>query len=162
MRSLRSCGTVGLVLAVLVLGSAPGSARGQAPAKSDIVQRFIGTWRLVSIEADPRRGPHPIGVISYDATGHMAVQIMPDAQRPKFAGTVPTPEEAKAALIGYTAYFGTYSIDEAAGTVTHHREGNIDPGGLGDFKRRYQFDGDDRLILMPLENQHRLTWERIK
>jgi hypothetical protein len=64
--------------------------------------------------------------------------------------------------LGYTAYFGTYSIDEAAAVVTHHREGNIDPGGLGDFKRRYQFEGDDRLILMPLENNHRLTWERIK
>ena len=98
----------------------------------------------------------------YDATGHMAVQIMPDTQRPKFAGTVPTLEEARAALIGHTAYFGNYSIDEAAGIITHHREGNIIPDGLGDFKRRYEFEGNDRLILMPLENDHQLTWERIK
>ena len=41
----------------------------------------------------------------------MAVQIMPDRNRPKYAAQ-PTPEEAKAALIGYTAYFGTYTVDD--------------------------------------------------
>jgi hypothetical protein len=40
----------------------------------------------------------------------MAVQIMPDRDRPKFANSQPTPDEAKSALVGYTAYFGTYTV----------------------------------------------------
>ena len=129
---------------------------------------FIGTWRLISIESngktDPARGPHPTGLIYYDTTGSMAVQIMPDRPRPKYADPQPTPDEAKSALIGYTAYFGTYSIDERARTVTHHRVGSINPGIVGvDAVRRYEFAPGDRLILKPVENpMTRLTWERIK
>ena len=139
---------------------------GQSASQGADAQRFIGTWRLVSIvrdgKPDPNRGAHPTGLIYYDGTGRMAVQIMPDRARPKFAGAQPTPEEAQAALIGYTAYFGTYSVDERVHTVTHHREGNINPGALGDFVRRYEFAPGDRLILMPVESQNRLTWERVK
>jgi len=130
-----------------------------------VAKRFIGTWRLVSMAAegqpDPDRGPHPTGLIHYDANGWMSVQIMPDRLRPKFARTEPTPEEAKAAIRGYSAYFGTYTIDETAQTVTHHRIGNIYPGAFGDFVRRYEFAAGDRLILRPVENQKALTWERI-
>jgi hypothetical protein len=104
-------------------------------------------------------------MIHYDATGHMAVQIVPDRRRPPFSGVYPTPEEAQAAVTGYTAYFGTYRIDEHARTVTHHREGNINSGGLGDFVRRYEFLADDRLALRPVESENpigRLVWERVK
>ena len=59
----------------------------------------------------------------------MAAQIAPDKQRSK-AGSTPTPEEAKAALDDYVAYFGTYTIDERAGTVTHHRQASVQPGEL--------------------------------
>ena len=133
---------------------------GNEPAQSSAA-RFIGTWRLVSID-DPGRGPHPIGIIIYDRTGHMAVQVIPDTPRPKFAGSIPTPEEAQAALTGYTAYFGTYIIDETGGTVTHHCEGNVDPGRVGAIVRRYHFEGEDRLALMPLESPVRIIWERIR
>jgi hypothetical protein len=98
----------------------------------------------------------------YDAYGNMAVQIVPDRDRPKFAANQATAEEAQAALLGYTAYFGSYSVDPLAGTVTHHRQGNINPGAIGDYVRRYEFAGDDKLILRPLESQSQLTWERVK
>src|SRR5258708_39348178 len=98
---------------------------------SDTAKRLMGTWRLVTItrngETEPNRGPHPTGLIYYERTGHMAVQIMPDRVRSKYTGSEPTPDEAKAAITGYTAYFGTYTIDESARTVTHHRMGNIHP-----------------------------------
>ena len=129
-------------------------------------KRFLGTWRLVETttdgKPDPNRGLHPVGVIYYDATGHMAAQIMPEGRRRAFAGILPTPEEAHAALRGYTAYFGTYAVDERTQTVTHQRDGNINPGGLGPFVRRYEFLPGDRLVLRPMENQNRLVWERIK
>ena len=157
---------VGVLIVAVVAIVFIGRVAGQSASQGADAKRFIGTWRLVSItrdgKPDPNRGEHPTGLIYYDGTGRMAVQIMPDRARPKFAGPQPTPDEARAALIGYTAYFGTYSVDERAHTVTHHREGNINPGALGDFVRRYEFAAGDRLILMPVESQNRLTWERIK
>ena len=130
-------------------------------------KRFIGTWRLISITSkgrtDPNRGPHPTGLISYDRTGHMAVQIMPDRVRPRYAGSEPTPDQAKAAITGYTAYFGTYTIDESARTVAHRRIGNINPGAPADVVRLYEFGPGDWLILIPVEDPTtQLTWERIK
>ena len=91
---------------------------------------------------------------------------MPDRARQKYAAPLPTPDEAKAALIGYTAYFGTYTIDEKPRIVTHHRKGNINPGGLDDGVRHYEFAPGDRLILTPEVTPPtpptHLTWERLK
>ena len=153
---------VGFGVAVLV-----ASLSAQARISQDAAaKRLLGTWRLVETtvdgKPDPSRGLHPTGLLYYDTTGHMALQVMPEGGRRAYAGTNPTAEEAQAALRGYSAYFGTYKIDERAHTVTHHREGNINPGGLGDFVRRYEFLPGDRVALRPTESQNELVWERIK
>ena len=136
-------------------------------ATAQSAKQLIGTWRLVEIKggdgkADPNRGARPSGLIYYDAHGNMAAQIMPDRPRAKYAVAQPTPEEAKAAITGYTAYFGTYTVDEKARTVTHHRKANLNPGGINTVVRRYEFVTRDRIILRPVENQNELTWERVK
>ena len=126
------------------------------------MRKLVGMWRLVSAPT-PARGPNPTGLIVYDKSGHMAAQIMPDRPRPKYAAAdKATPEEAKEALIGYTAYFGTYTVDANAKTVTHHRSGNITPGAPTTVVRRFEFVGDDRVILRPVENTNELLWERVK
>ena len=71
-------------------------------------------------------------------------------------------DEARDALLGYTAYFGTYRLDAEKGTVTHYRTGNINPGGLGQFVRRYQFLSEDTIVLMPVESNSGLTWQRVR
>ena len=166
MNRIRCVGMTVLIVLLVTWITGWSVANGQVSPPGDTAKRFIGTWRLVSItttgKTDLNRGSYPSGLIYYDGTGHMAVQIMPDRLRPKYAGAEPTPDEAKAAISGYTAYFGTYTINEGARTVTHHRLGNINPGGLGDFVRRYEFASGDRLILRPLESANELTWERIK
>ena len=138
----------------------------QSTGRSD-ASRLVGTWRLVSFQSDSAtmawRGPKPTGLIIYDATGHMAAQIQPDRRRASWpTRTLPTPQQALDAVTGYTAYFGTYVVDEQAHTVTHRRQGalNLD---VVDYVRRYQFDGPDRIILLPLERpENRLVWERVK
>ena len=151
----------------------------QTTPGSGAAARLVGTWQLVSYESSDTesqrfRGPKPIGLIYYDRTGHMAVQIAPDRPRRRFTGPQagvftgpqPTPDEALDAISGYAAYFGTYTVDERAQTVTHKRIGNINPGGVGDFVRRYEFLTNDRLALVPQERTDlravRLTWERLK
>ena len=90
----------------------------------------------------------------------MSVQVAPDRERSK-AGAEPTPEEAQAALAGYIAYFGTYTVDEQAATVTHHRQASVQPGDVADLVRGYEFAGD-RLILRPPGTTYEVVWERIK
>ena len=70
------------------------------------------------------------------------------------------PEEAKAALADYVAYFGTYTIDERAGTDASS-PGQRQPGDRPDLVRSYEFVGD-RLILRPVGSKQEVVWERFK
>jgi hypothetical protein len=46
-------------------------------------------------------------------------------------------------VLGYDAYFGTFAVDTAKGTVTHHVEGSLFPEDLGkDFERVLTVAGD--------------------
>ena len=154
MLKMTSLGITGLVVIFLMqLGAHGGS--GQTPVTGGDTQRFIGSWRAV---ADGQ-----VGIMIYDDLGNMAVQVMPTRPRQKYAGAQPTPDEAKDAMTGYLAYFGTYTVDESAHTITHHRKGSINPGQVGqDAVRHYEFAPGDRLILIPVETGNRIIWERAK
>ena len=104
----------------------------------------------------------------------MAVQVTRRSDRAKFASeeiAKATTEEKAAAFSTYGAYYGTYTINEAAGTITHHVEGSLTPNDVGkDFVRYYKLSGN-RITLMPVETNDRpgtsqpvrsLTWERVK
>jgi hypothetical protein len=155
-RVLASAAIVGLGLI------AAGHIRAQVTPRAEVDDRLIGPWRLVSAEAS--RGAHPTGFMSYDRTGFMTTQLMPDLPRPHFAGNEPTPDESKAALTGYLAYWGTYRVDRNAGTLVVHRLGSINPGDVGrDFVRRYSLIGNDKLVFAIADTPDRqLIWERIK
>jgi len=149
--------TILLAAAVAPLGAATASAQDAAAKK------IVGAWRYVgtTIDGKPKpRGNNPQGLIYYGPHGEMSVQIAPDVERRK-AGATMTPDEAKIAVTDYIAYFGKYTIDEKAGTVTHHRAASLQPGDKGDFVRAYEFKGD-RLILRPPNSKQEITWERIK
>ena len=173
------CGPLALVATSEWLdATAPATA---APAGSsarvlgeDAKSRFAGAWRLASIE---RLGPkgevlppaapvslgRPTGMIVYDPSGYMAVDIMQPGRR-LYAGAQPTPEEAREALASYTSYFGTFSVNEAEGTVTHHLQGSLNPGMGADQKRFFELS-ENRLSLKPPPGptgaQSRLNWERL-
>lgn len=178
-RVLILVGSLGVVAGWLGAAS-PTTARQSSTTRAsggDVKNRFVGTWKLVSIErfgsngdlllapAPPSFGSlNPIGAIVYDAAGYMGVTIM-QRGRQKFAGAQPTPEEAKAALLSYTSYFGTFSVNEADGVVTHHVQGSLNPNNTGiDQKRLFELSGS-RLILKPPRGatgiQAKLTWERM-
>jgi hypothetical protein len=133
-----------------------------APTQDEIARKLMGAWRYVGTRIDGKnvnRGANPTGMIYYGPHGEMTVQIAPDVER-KRASKVMTAEEAKLALTDYIAYFGTYTIDAQAGTVTHYRQASVQPGDSGDLVRRYEFTGD-RLVLRAPNSTLEVTWERI-
>jgi hypothetical protein len=158
----------GTVLVALTAFGAVGRAQGKS--QEELRKPFIGTWRLNSIDGGAanasNRGTSPTGIIMYDPHGLMNVQIMPDRPRPKWTGA-PTPEQALDAIRGYTAYWGTYTIDEKAQTVTHHRQGMLD-GGVVDYVRKFELkDGGNRIVLTPVSGgttnpPTHLTWDRVR
>ncbi len=119
-------------------------------------EQFIGTWKLVSIEfrrSDGQltypMGRDAVGIIMYDANGHMSVNIMrPDRQAFATGDQLKgTPMEIKSAFEGFVAYYGVYEVNQENGTVTHHVEGSLFPNWVGSAQRRFfEFSGN-RLTL---------------
>ena len=72
------------------------------------------------------------------------------AHRPLFASGdqgVGTSEEMSAALGGYVAYCGTYSVDETARVVTHSLTMSLFPNWVGTEQRRHVVFNGDQLTL---------------
>ena len=182
MKNILVCAiTIALIASLCLVRAATEQTLIVSPAANSeigIAEKFIGTWRLVSIEdrrtSRPENEFNPTGYIMYDSTGHMAVQITRRSDRARFAseeiGKATTDEKA-AAFSSYGAYYGTYTINEAAGTITHHVEGSLTQNDVGkDFVRYFKLS-DNRITLMPKETNAKpgtsgplrsLTWERVK
>ena len=143
---------------------------------------LVGAWRLVSIETlrsngeviYPFYGKHPEGLLIYDPSGWMSVQIVSDPKplvpkadsREDFLAS--TPNEKAAAAEGFYAYFGTWTIDSANSTVTHHIEQSFYPGERGESGvRRMSVSGNLLTLVaktheMGEEHERKLVWERIR
>lgn len=128
-------------------------------------KRVVGTWRLIKSEVPPEirqfRGEQPTGFIHYDANGYMSVQIVPDRDRGMFPTYSPTAEQALNAILGYAAYFGTYSVDLNEMTITHHRACSLTTLKAVDIVRRFELRGDNQIVLKPKESSNILVWERL-
>ena len=109
-------------------------------------ERLIGAWHLVHIEAPGPDGkpmdiPQPQGMLIYTLDGHMSVQLM----YPKSANALSN----EYVQDGYEASFGSYDVDEATHTLTHHVQGSVTRDllvGKG-LPRVFQFTGDGHLII---------------
>ena len=119
---------------------------------------LVGTWRLVSYEDKPPTGPsiHPFGqepkgVLMYDDSGHMSIQIM-KMPHPKVASgddSHVTPAEKQDLYDAYVAYFGRYSVDAEKGVVIHHVEGDLADVYIGNDEERPFVLRGDTLIIAP-------------
>lgn len=120
---------------------------------------FAGTWRLQDsyAEKDGVRQPFPLGegtqgLIMYDDIGHMSAQLM-SKERVRFSARIPKDiplEEVSRAYHEYTSYYGTYTLDVDAGTITHHVEGALAPQWIGGDQLRYfKFNGENLILTTP-------------
>jgi hypothetical protein len=139
---------------------------------------LVGTWRLISMEvrtlAGETRYPWGRGVtgrLTYSSNAQMSLQIMKANRLPFSSEDLEggTAEEIQAAFDGYHAYFGTYSFDGRAGTVTHRVEGSLFPNWIGREQKRSVKQSPRRLTLtsspIPFGGQEEVfqtVWDRMR
>jgi hypothetical protein len=162
-------------LILLALALSGSSALGQS--ESDIRDRIVGTWKLVSTEQTmkdgntrpyPRYGAKGKGFLMYQRDGYMCADLA-NSDRPKWADPVnPTAEEKTAAGDGTFAYCGRYEIDVKQQQLVHLPEVATDPGYVGSRQARPYAFQDGRLILSGVElndptvARWKIVWEKVK
>jgi Lipocalin-like domain len=143
--------------------------------ESEIRDRIVGTWKLVSTEQtmkdgttrpSPRYGAEGKGFLMYQRDGYMCADLV-NPHRPKWADPVhPTQEEKLAAADGTFAYCGRYEIDVKQKQIVHLPEVATDPGYVGSRQiRPYTFE-NGRLVLSDIERNNpkvarwKIVWEK--
>jgi lipocalin-like protein len=149
-----------LVLIALTAFLLEHSVSGSPKGESD-QQKLEGAWRLVSVEDQGPDGKmvkqERTAILMYSHDGHMSVQIMaPTAHSEPETGPIHYEKD------GYEAYFGTYRVDAATHTVTHHVEGALVRSLIGqDLGRVYQFSGRQLVLKSSRPDEHWvIVWER--
>jgi hypothetical protein len=147
---------------VLPSGSAIGQSQmvllpsGRAVGHSQVSKDgLVGTWTYESViveRTDGTRvapfGPDPKGFITLYADGRYSLQLIhPDipkiASKDRLSGTA---EENRAVAQGVVSQFGTYSVNEAEGTLMLHVETSSFPNENGtDHERIITFISADKL-----------------
>lgn len=162
--------------------AACGSAARDPAAPPPARQHLIGAWRLVAIDTvgprgetrDPFYQAGSQGIIIYDASGWMSVQIsaprrrafkVPETRVPRAAGT-DDPLKVEA-FNTYYSYFGTWDYDAATAVVTHHLASSVIPAETGmSYAQSVAFEGD-RLIFTARSSDaggttvRRKVWEKL-
>jgi hypothetical protein len=144
-------------IAMLAVVAAAGTVSQTRPAGAD-KEKLIGAWRLASIAGPDGKtvsAALPKGMLIYTRDGHMSVQLM----YPKTANALSN----EYVQDGYEASFGSYDINEATHTVTHHVQGSITRDLLvgKDLPRIYRFSTDGRLMIRSAraEEHWSVEWE---
>ena len=142
-------------------------------ATAQTAQDFVGTWTLISnINTQPDGskvdvfGPKGTGMAIFEPNGHF-VMIVINPETPKFASNIRTrgtPEEYKAAVLGGTSFYGTYSISNKV--VTLKVEGSTDPNWIGTEQKRdvsaFARDEFTFSFAAVLGGTNAATWRRIE
>ena len=136
-----------------------------------------GTWQLesrIDVTAsgerrpEPSLGEDPIALLIYDRSGHFSAQFM------KRDRSVTVPDGPSGALNnsraqgGYDAYFGTFTVDDARGTVTQRVLAALSQENVGlVLTRAMRVWGDTLVIELQTTSgdgagvTRTLTWKRV-
>jgi hypothetical protein len=121
-------------------------------------RRLVGFWQHVverrinvatgAVLSETRRAP---SIIVYTPSGYVGVHF-PPLNRQRFAGAVPTDDEARAAIAGFVSYYGSYTLHP--GIVFHHRLVILGAAQGDSLKRFYEIAGSElNLKFPPVINQ---------
>lgn len=140
---------------------------------------MIGNWRVIAVEtllpngdvSTAWLGEKPVGMLTYQPNGLVSVQIMRDP-RPVFAAndlSRASAEEVRNAYAGYYAYWGTYTVNAKARSISHQITASLLPQEVGvTVVRHYEIEGDGLVLTTPIfkyegmDLRNKLTWERVR
>lgn len=115
-----------------------------------------GTWLLKSRidvtasgerRVEPSLGEDPVALLTYDRSGHFAAQFMKrDRSAVLSEGPIGAANNTRAQA-GYDAYFGTYTVDDAANTVTQRLLGSLSQENVGAVLTREVHVRGDELVI---------------
>jgi hypothetical protein len=157
MKRLLSIGVVSLFIGMTAMTLSGSQERS---GNEGVRDRFIGAWRLVSLEAPGPDGKTHIadsaGLLVFTRDGHMSVQVMERNPPPQASAG---PEQYSQG--GYEATFGTFEIDESAHTFTFHVEGALVRTLIGkDLPRSFEFASKQLIVKSTRPEEHwKVTWE---
>ena len=151
-----------LSLVVLFAGMAATSLSGSQDRAGNqgVKIRFVGAWRLVSLEAPGPDGKirkaNSTGMFVFTRDGHASVQVMERNPPPQDAAGPGQYSQG-----GYEATFGAYEVDESAHTFTFHVEGALVRNLIGkDLRRSFEFAGNHLIVKSTRPEEHwKVTWE---
>ena len=115
-----------------------------------------GTWELTSRidvtdvgerRVEPSLGDDPIALLIYDRAGHFAAQFMKRDRSVPVADAPAATLNNSRAQGGYDAYFGTYTVDDAQGTVTQRLLGALSRENVGQVLTRAMTVQGDTLTI---------------
>ena len=153
-----------------------GGTTSVQTSSTGVPENLVGTWRLVLFEdvEDGKIvrpfGEKPVGLFVYTADGHVIIQIANPANPACYApgkksgrGKIDnralfacSPEQMLALLDNSVAYWGTYTVDPAAGVVTHNVLSDLSNGYAGTVQPRpFRLNGN-RLVIGDGK-----TWTRV-
>lgn len=147
--------------------------------------QIVGGWRLVSrvtttmdgkVVADAGLSSTPAGVLIYDHAGHVAAQLSRPGRTVDMiekecrdAQNIQGTNDTAQTILGYDAYFGTYTVDARNSVVTHHLDSALFPGDIGkDIKRHFSISADTLKIKFDTTQRdgtpivRTLVWSRMK
>ena len=150
-------------VAAAILGAAAQQAQGSgslpSPAATAVSAQLVGGWSLQSrvtttaagqVLVDPGLSKLPQGILIYDAYGHVAAQLSRPGRTVEMLGDecrkameVKGTNDTAQTILGYDAYFGSYTVDEKRGIVTHKLDSALFPGDIGkSIIRHFTIAGD--------------------
>jgi hypothetical protein len=114
--------------------------------KRSLKEQLVGVWTLISWEQTKgdgtrieRYGTGPKGMAFFDTAGRYVISVM-RSDRARYVNDAPrlgSAEENREAADGTITYFGTYSTDEADGSLAIHVEASPFPNWNGTDQKRF-------------------------
>jgi hypothetical protein len=159
-------------IALVGFAALPTEASSQQRSLRDqLVGVWIPTAHETAFQGDGKHhqfGANPTGMMILDAGGNYT-QILVNPNLPKYKSndrTQASPAELAATVSGSVANFGTWSVDEAAKTVTYHIRGSTYPNQDGtNMESTVRLTGDEwtgTIARTTSGRQSVMVWKRAK
>jgi hypothetical protein len=142
-----------IIACTIVTMGIPMIASGQ---QQTLKETLVGTWTLLSWEQKKsggskaeRYGTNPKGIAVFDAGGRYIISVM-RSDRANYASNAlwqGTEQENRETADGTITYFGTYTVNDADGSIAIHIEASSFPNWNGKDQKRFVSFADDRLTL---------------